>query len=416
AVAGCSAGSHPAAGPPTAASGGAGLPRPVPAAQVTAPARAPGCSTATAPAPALSTVPTAMAPVPSTPFGVAATAGGRWSFVALTGSGSVGVFRVQGPGVPSLARQVRTGGQPLGEALTHDGRYLLVADGSGGAAVISVSRAEEGGAGALLGTLNDPAGSGAIEVAPSPDGRFAFVSLEDSDQIAVFDLRQALTKGFGPSDFVGTIPAGLAPVGLAVSPDGRWLYATSEIAPGAPRPALARPSPGTRPSSVLLAEGSLTVISLRRAETDPAGSVVSTVEAGCGPVRVITSADGGVVWVTARESDRLLGFSASRLRTDPARSLVASVPVGEAPVGLALVDGGARIVVADSNRFGAPGAASSLAVVGVAAALDGRPALLGYLKAGGFPREMALQPDGTTLLVANFSSRQLEAVDVARLP
>ena len=123
-----------------------------------------------------------------------------------------------------------------------------------------------------------------------------------------------------------------------------------------------------------------------------------------------------MVWVTARESDRLLGFSAARLRTDPAHSLIASVEVGEAPVGLALVDHGSRIVVADSNRFGAAGAASSLAVVDVAAALAGRPALLGYFPAGGFPREMALEPADRTLLVTNYSSQQVEAVDVAGLP
>ena len=404
AVAACSAGSHPAAGrstPPATASGGT-APSPAPATPV---ARAPGCSTATAPAPALRTVPAPMAPVPSSPFGVAVTADGRWSFVALTGSGSVGVFRVRGPGVPSLARQVLVGPEPLGEALTRDGRYLLVADGGGGAAVISVSRAESGAAGAVLGTLSAPTGSGAIEVTTSPDGRFAFVSLEDSAAIAVFNLQRALARGFGAADFVGTIPAGMAPVGVAVSPDGRWLYATSELASGA------RPSPG-----LLGGEGTLTVISVRRAETDPAGSVVSTVQAGCSPVRVITSADGGVVWVTARESDRLLGFSAARLLTDPAGSIVASVEVGEAPVGLALVDGGTRIVVADSNRFGAAGAASSLAVVNVAAALANRPALAGYLPAGGFPREMALEPGGRTLLVGNFSSQQLEAVGVAGLP
>jgi len=104
------------------------------------------------------------------------------------------------------------------------------------------------------------------------------------------------------------------------------------------------------------------------------------------------------------------------LLTDPAQSIVASVRVGEAPVGLALVDGGTRIVVANSNRFGAPGAASSLAVVNVAAALASRPALAGYLPAGGFPREMALEPDGRTLLVGNFTSQQLEAVGVAGLP
>ncbi|HXF20297.1 MAG TPA: hypothetical protein VN597_07550 [Streptosporangiaceae bacterium] len=55
-------------------------------------------------------------------------------------------------------------------------------------------------------------------------------------------------------------------------------------------------------------------------------------------------------------------------------------------------------------------------MVSVPAALAGRPALLGLLPAGGFPREMALEPGGRTLLVTCFASGQVEAVDVARLP
>jgi 6-phosphogluconolactonase (cycloisomerase 2 family) len=85
-------------------------------------------------------------------------------------------------------------------------------------------------------------------------------------------------------------------------------------------------------------------------------------------------------------------------------------------VGFALVRGGTRIVVADSNRFGVRGASSSLAVVGVTAALAGRPAVLGYLRAGRFPRQLALEPGGRTLLVTNFDSSQLESVKVADLP
>ena len=85
-------------------------------------------------------------------------------------------------------------------------------------------------------------------------------------------------------------------------------------------------------------------------------------------------------------------------------------------MGLVLADRGQRMVVADSNRFGTAGAASSLAVVSVPQALAGKPALLGYLPAGGFPREMALEPSGRTLLVTDFSSRQLEAIDAAGLP
>ena len=113
---------------------------------------------------------------------------------------------------------------------------------------------------------------------------------------------------------------------------------------------------------------------------------------------------------------RAARVSAALLRSDPAHALIARVWVGEAPVGLALVDHGGRIVVADSNRFLAPGATSSLAVVNVAAALAGKPALAGLLPAGQFPREMAAEPGGRTLLVTNFDSGQVELVHVAGLP
>jgi DNA-binding beta-propeller fold protein YncE len=388
------------------------LPQATPASSALTVARgSPGCSTATGHGAQLPASDVTMSRVPGDPFGVAVTANGRWSFVSSP-SGSVSVLAISGSGAPRLVRQIPVP-QALGVAITPDGRYLLAASLTG-AVVIDVARAETGAPHEVLGTLRSPqtrgrrlgGGGGAIEVAVSPDGRFAFASLEYSGEIAVFNLQQALASGFRTTGFVGDIPTGIAPVGMAVSPDGRWLYATSEVE--AQRPAHRR--------GLLGAQGTLSVISLSKAETGPAHSAVATVTAGCSPVRVVTSADGSTVWVTARESDRLLAFSAARLLSDPARSLIASVEVGEAPVGLALVDGGQRIVVADSNRFGFGGAASSLAVVNVAAALAGKPALAGYLRAGGFPRQMALEPDGRTLLVTDFSSGQLEVVRVAGLP
>jgi DNA-binding beta-propeller fold protein YncE len=360
-----------------------------------------------------------LSPVPGDPFGVAVTADGRWSFVSLLPNGSggaVGVFNDTGSAIPRLLRQIPVSGQPLGVTLTPDGRYLLAANGSG-ATVVSVQAAEQGSGNAVLGTLSSggsgPAG-GAIEVATSRDGRFAFVSLEGSGRIAVFNLQQALASHFGTSGFIGDVPAGVAPVGLAVSPDGDWLYSTSELRSFSQVRQAARH--GSRSLRLGGGQGTLAVISVHKAETDPAHAVVSTVTAGCSPVRVITSTSGGTVWVTARGSDMLLGFSASRLRGDPAHSLIARAEVGEAPVGLALVDSGQRVVVADSNRFSQRGAKSSLAVVNVAAALAHRPALAGYLPAGGFPRQMALEPDGHVLLVTDFASQQLETVNVTNLP
>ena len=403
-IAGCTpAPPHPSgsAGTGTVSPSAAGT---VPPAEPPLPARSlppPACTAATAPSADLTGVHTAMVSVPGSPFGVAAAAQGRWAFVAVPGG--VAVLRAGQSLAPTLVRRIAVAGSPAGVALTPDGRYLLAADGSG-AVVISVARAEQGTAGAVLGTLSAPGGAqddSAIEAAVSPDGQFAFVTLEYADQAVVFNLGAALRTGFGAANYVGSVPLGQAAVGMAVSPDGRWLYATSETA--VPVHGLAGGTHGT-----------LTVIGLRRAETDPASSVVATVDAGCQPVRVITSADGEV-WVTARASDDLLCFSAARLVSDPAGALVAVVRVGEAPVGLAAVHGGSLVVVADSNRFGASGATADLDVVNVAAALSSGRAVVGHIAAGSFPREMALLPDGT-LLVTNYASGQVEAVDVASIP
>lgn len=139
-------------------------------------------------------------------------------------------------------------------------------------------------------------------------------------------------------------------MGLAVSPDGRWLYATSEIGVASQHATSLRASTASAPTTAGAAAlstgagpcpgtiageapGTLSVINLRRAESDPAHSVAVTVNAGFQPVRVITSADGTQVWVTARASDDLLCFSAARLVSAPADALVAAVRVGEAPVG-----------------------------------------------------------------------------------
>jgi DNA-binding beta-propeller fold protein YncE len=355
------------------------------------------CDTAVAAAPVLGAVSQAAVPVPGSPFSVVATADGRWSFVTL--NSAVEVLSNRSP-APVADRQVSVPGTPQGEQLTSDGRYLLVADGSG-AVVIDVAKAEDGAAGAVLGTLSSPAGQGAVEVAVSPDDRFAFVTLELSHSLAVFDLHKALASGFGPADFVGTVPLGTAPVGLAVSPDGRWIYATSESAKGA---------------ATAQADGTVTAIDLRQAETRPAGAVAGTVPAGCSPVRVVTSADGKVVWVTARGSDAVLGFSAAALRADPRHALLAQVQVGEAPVGLALSGDGQRLVVADSDRFSAKGATANLAVVNVSAALARRPALLGLIPAGAFPREMTVIPHTDTLLVTDYLAERVQAVNLATAP
>ncbi|MGE5286145.1 MAG: protein kinase domain-containing protein [Micromonosporaceae bacterium] len=354
----------------------------------------PGCSTAAVTAKSLTRVNRAAVAVPGKPFAVQVTRDSQWSFVTL--GHSVGVLRNGGPLVPAFVRTIPVSAH-AGAILTHSGRYLLVASGSG-AAVISTAGAEQGNPDPVVGTLTSTAGGGAVEVAVSPDDRFAFVTLQDKNNLAVFNLKRALTSGFGPSDFVGSIRLGIRPTGMQVSSDHRWLYVTSQMR-----------DPGSR-------QGVLSVLDLRRAETRPAAALVSTAGAGCSPVRVINSEDATVVWVTARESDALLAFSAAKLRSDPKHALLARVKVGEAPIGLTFVNHGTRILVANSNAFKVRGVTSSLAVIDTEAAMAGKPAVLGLIKTGLVPRQFTVQRNGKALLVTNSDSRQLQAVAIADLP
>lgn len=357
-----------------------------------------GCSTAVASARSLAAS-TAFVSLPASPFGIAVTPDSRWSFVAEAG-GHLAVL-ANGRFRPRVTRTLSVPPDALGESLTADGRYLLVANGSSGATVVDVRGAEKGSTHAVLGTLSQPSDKGpggAIAVAISPDGHYVFVSVEYEARVAVFNLRAALKHHFRNSSYVGSIPVGELADGLAVSSDGRWLYAISELAAAG------------------AAQGSLSVIRLATAERRPSRSVAATVSAGCTPVRVVPSADGRTVWVTARGSDQLLAFSAKKLHGDPAHALLAAVRVGESPIGLALVNRGREIVIADSNRFDTPGATAELTVVRTAAALAHHPALLGTIRSGAFPREMALEPAHPILLVGNYGSNQLQAVDLRHLP
>ena len=355
---------------------------------------APGCSTAVARAPTLHNYETKFVSALGEPFGVATSHNGTFAFVA----GEFLQVYSLASATPALVREDSFGDEPFsGLALSPNGRYLIAASGIG-VTVFDVAQLEHGGAGPTSGLVGTLVGDGqsSIEAAFSPDGNFVFVSFEDKDDLQVFKFADAIAHNFSSASYLlGSVPLGVAPVGVAVSPDGRYLYATSEERNGSQT------------------EGTLTTIDLAEAERSPSHAIVSTVSAGCSPVRVV--ATGQSVYVTARESDEVLEFSASKLVTDPDGALEDRARVGEAPVGLALVDKDTMIVVGDSDRFDVPGTTANLAVVNIAD--DGTLTLAGYLEpprwSGLFPRDMTSTPDGSTVLVSDFDSNQLEEVRVA---
>jgi DNA-binding beta-propeller fold protein YncE len=161
----------------------------------------------------------------------------------------------------------------------------------------------------------------------------------------------------------------------------------------------------------------LSIIEVRQAEQHPgASSVIKKVPAGCKANRIVFTAGGQKLWVTAAGSNALLGFSTAKLLSDPGHALLARVAVGQSPLGLAVISHGNRIVVADSNKQAQPGSVPNLALVDTAKALAGKPALVGYLRSGLQPRQFAVVSQSHTLLVTNTKSAQLQTVDLSRLP
>jgi DNA-binding beta-propeller fold protein YncE len=378
------------------------------------PSSVPQSTCQSGPAPAqtqLSGVHTASSSTPGQPFGLAYARTGHTAFAAL--QSELGVLSTDGATprlVGTIALPAASTGKEgaTGITLTHDGTELLIAAGSG-AIVVDTAKAAAGAAGAVLGTLTGTTGTSAIEVTVSLDDRYVFVSQEYGNAqtghrggIEVFDLRAATRTGFAQANGIGSLPLGDAVVGTAISPDGRRLYATSEV----------DPSSQTTDSK----HGSLSVIDLPTLESTPDKALLADVAAGCEPVRVAPSPDGHTVWVTARGSNALLAFDAARLTTDPQHALLTSVQVGTAPVGLVLVQGGTRIITADSDRFHTAGATSGLTVVDTRTALAGKPAALGRIPTGAFPREFSLSPDGKILLVSDHDSNQIQAIDTGTLP
>ena len=158
------------------------------------------------------------------------------------------------------------------------------------------------------------------------------------------------------------------------------------------------------------------MVDLRKAERDPAHSVLASPFAGCSPVRVVLSKDGRVAWVTARAEDNVLAFSTRRLLSDPSHALLSRTPVGVAPVGIQLFDHDRLIAVANSNRF-TTGQAGTVSILDYRKALGGAgaSATLGTFVAGDFPRQWGLSNDERFLYLTEFSSNVLAIFPVRGL-
>jgi len=361
--------------------------------------------------------------LPGHPFDAVLSADGCWVFVSIVSSSprspnGVAVLSRVG-GTLTLRHLVTVENGIAGMVMTHDGKLLIGADDLY-LVFLDVDRLRRGDADAVVGYLSDGGESpGTVFVNVTKDDRLVFASDENNLAITVVDLAKARASNFGAPSIVGWIPVENAPAALTFSPDDRWLYTTSQIARRRYKmPAQCKQDEDTSPHPTLVApQGVVIVVDVYRAATDPAHAGVTRIPAGCHPVRLALSPDGKTAWVTARDSDALLGFDTAKLLNDPAHARIAAVPVGTGPTALAVVRDGAYVVVGNANRFAADQTVGrTLSVIDAVKALGHQPASAGTIPTGSYPRQITKSPDGKTLFVTDYNSDSLEVIDVDRLP
>jgi hypothetical protein len=333
--------------------------------------------------------------LPGPPFALAPTPDGKHVFASLPAPDAsvVGLLAAADPWRVVRVIPMPPPGMPRGLCLDRTGRFLLVSHGHG-LTVVEVAAAVAGEDDPVAAVVHEP-GAESTLVALSADNRLAFVTNEDADTFSVFDFGETLGGGEPQARLLARLDVSPGPIGVVVTGDGEHVLFTSLRGRGERKGAL---------SSVAVAD----LFTAGNAAT------VTTVAAGESPVRVTTSSSGKTVWVTARGSDELLAFDRSSLAHGSGAAR-ASVGVGRAPVGLALAANDSLVLVANSDRYGGSDKPQTLSVVDAGAALAGERAVLGTVATGAFPRDVATLPDGERVLVANFGSRTLQTLSLAKI-
>lgn len=245
---------------------------------------------------------------------------------------------------------------------------------------------------APIGVTGDP-----CDVAITPDGRYAFVARRAVHRVTVIDL--------GAYTRVATIPVGLEPHRIAISADGSRVYVTEarshsmtaiDVASHATTSFYAGRVPW---GFALAADGSAAYVTDRASDLltaiDLATKRAAAIHVGREPVEVVLSANGRTAYVACALDNALVPVALGTREAQPA------VPVGRFPRGLAIDPAGRTIVVANSHS-------DSVSLIDTAT-----HAVIGTidLGRGTIPTHVAFTPDGARLLAGTHAGR-VHIIDV----
>lgn len=314
------------------------------------------------------------------------------------GSNGVAVLQNQGNRY-TLSSFIPLADEPAEIVFDRRGTKLYVADANAGIAEIDAAKAK------LIRYLGAHDGKGYFQIALSPDDATIFGGAMKSDRIVALDVRSGKS--------IASIATDHFPVGLALTGDGRYLFYTGTVArdPAHPEfhPVHCVYAADRTTLDPLPSEGTLSIVDALNPRAR--FRVLSRVRAACAPVRVALDEARRTVWMTARESNMLLGYRYDALLAHkPAAPLKHAV--GTSPVGLALNAARGILAVGNSARF-AFRQHSQTVVVFPLANLSGtasRP--LRTATVGVFPRDISIDRSGRWIYAANFGSASLTVQNI----
>jgi YVTN family beta-propeller protein len=246
---------------------------------------------------------------------------------------------------------IMVGKEPVDIAITPDGRFAYVTDyGSNSVSVIDTRTNQVVGSPIKVGT--HPRG-----IAITPDGREAYVANLESGTVSAIDTQK--NEVVGPPIAVGTDPEA-----IAVSPDGRFAYVVTFGFPGA-------------------------VVTINTQTNQVVGSPIPDGEGASG---IAITPDGRSAYVADEDAESVSAI-------DTQTNQVVPIEVGKIPVGVAITPSGGTAYVSDYN-----GAAVSV----IDTQTDQTaPAI----HTGGRPDRIAITPDGKTAYVTNFEGGAVRTID-----
>jgi len=204
------------------------------------------------------------------------------------------------------------------------------------------------------------AGDFAVNIAITPDGRFAYVT-NLYGTVAVIDTCT--------NTVVDTVNVGILPIGIAITPDGRYAYVANS--------------------------GSFTV-SVIDTSTN---IVVKTIPVGRDPLGVAISPDGNLVYVTIAQEDKVSVIDTAT------NSVVNNIPVGDFPHGIAITPDGNFAYVTNNEQ---PPLPTTVSVINTSTNTVVETIIVGFVATG-----VAITPDGKFVYVANAGDDNVSVIDTS---